>query len=336
MSPELEFRWANPDDLPAYEAFVRDRFGPDSVQALPGRARWLYWDNPFGLHVALCHHQDRIVGACGHLPLPIRIGGVATLAGFGIDMMVDPAWRRRGIGRRFLELRLQRFHVSLSSGQSQEMAALYRREGAHDLGAFHLARWRRLLPGPRAPKAWLRELIAWLLPQLRRAPGACKRQPLTVAEAADLLAANPPGNSGPRQEDLLATWFRWRYDGPVYRDYRCWTLQAADLPPAILVTRADGRYERLVDVVAPRSQLPRLLQAAARTSNAPLVTALVAGQPLVTGLAKMGFLSRPQDSRLVALTPLTMAVDPSRLVFLAGISDADLIRRPAVAVTPGA
>ena len=179
-------------------------------------------------------------------------------------------------------------------------------------------------------------MAAWALPRLRGRRDPSRREPLTAAEAADLLAAQPPANSAPRLEYMLSKWFRWRYDGPVYRDYRCWRLQTAGAEPAVLVTRHESGREHLVDVVATRSLLPRLLRAAVATSNARQVTALVAGRPLVDGLARAGFLVRPQDSHLVALTPLKMAVDPSRLVFLAGISDADLIRIPAPAVTPGA
>ena len=147
MKPDnLEFGWATEGDSGEIGAFLEKAFGPTSFQAHPARQRWLYFDNPLGLHIAFCRAQGQIVALCPHVPQMIPLRGNQILAGFGIDFFVIDQWRRRGIGREFLNMRLERFPLSLSTGQSSSMGTLYANMGATDLGPFHMGYFRKHPP----------------------------------------------------------------------------------------------------------------------------------------------------------------------------------------------
>ncbi len=212
MNQGLEFGWAGPGDLAELEAFHAEHFGADSVQALPGRVRWLYFDHPLGLHVAVCRDGGRLVASCGHLAQVVPVAGAPVTAGFGIDFMVAPSHRRRGIGKRFLEMRLERFPLSLSTGQSAEMRALYAACGGVELGPLFLGLHRRRPPGRGGAKALALGWAVWAAGVGGRRVGAVPGlREVPCAEAAELAACGGDGGD----------WLRWRFGGPVYADHVC-------------------------------------------------------------------------------------------------------------------
>ena len=329
---DLTYRWAEPGDLPAYEAFISETYGPDAVQAVPGRAKWLYWDNPLGLHVALCLDESRIVGACGHLPYPVEINGRPVDAAFGLDMMVARSMRRRGIARRLLQMRLERFELSLSSGQSDGMAALYGTVGSIDLGAVTEARWRRRFPGPRSPRRLLGDLAAWAKPRTKRGIDSPRREALDVDEAADratrLLSDPVPSADTRRWRD----WIGWRYGGPVYRDYQAWRVRTGDGAEGITMTRSGGDREIVVHCFAPRESCDRILAASAQTSEAEVVTVLCAGHHVVRAASMAGYLIRPRAGRFVSVRGAVRnerSAEVPEVNLWAGASDSDLLRLPS-------
>ena len=314
-------RWATPEDLPRLEAFWRAQFGADSIQALPGRCAWLFAGQPRGLQVALAEVEGELVAACGHLVMTLRLPDVGPRdAAFGIDFMISPAYRRRGLGSRILDLRLERFPLVLSTGQSPAMAALYRERGAVDLGQFRLARSRHRpsLSGP--PRAILRDLAISLAGRRRRG-AQCRRERL-AARPASGLAADLPGAD--------PDWLGWRFAGPVYADHDFWRLEA-DGAAGLLISRHDAGGEVLLHLepAAPRAAL---LAAAAATSPAPALNALVAGDRLARDFAAAGFLLRPWGAHLIGMTQhadLARILLPGSIDLFASAADADLLRRPA-------
>ncbi|MCK4305710.1 MAG: hypothetical protein KAY24_15840, partial [Candidatus Eisenbacteria sp.] len=105
-------------------------------------------------------------------------------------------------------------------------------------------------------------------------------------------------------------------------------ITAEETATGVLVTRREPACERIIDLFAPTADLARLLAAAAWTSPAAEVTALVVGDPLCGNLTSAGYLVRSQETHLVALAADGRAIDSSSLAFLAGVSDADLLRQP--------
>ncbi len=316
MATDLQFRWAEPDDLPALEAFLARTYGADAVQCVPGRCRWLYFDNPLGLHVTICEDGGEIVGACGHLPKPISLGEGTVIAGFGIDFMVATSHRRRGIGRRFLDMRLERFDLSLSTGQSPGMAALYRACGGVELGSVQEAMYRRALPRPGSPRRMVRDVVLWL-----------RSHSATAAPAGGVTATGAaPGDCS--DDDTPCAWSRWRYGGDLYGGYHRWSAGDAQV-----IGRTDGRLLRLVE--AQGVDRSALLAAVAHESTADEIHMVMAGNDLADDLRAAGFRVAPTAARVVALSRhrnltdlLHRRRDAGGIEITAGAADADLLRLP--------
>ena len=236
-------------------------------------------------------------------------------AAFGVDFLVAPDWRRRGLGARLLDLRLERFALSLSTGQSAAMASLYARAEAVVLGGFQLARarrWPRLAGGPRA---LVRDALAWSC-RVRAPRIAGERRP-TEAEPSSALR-------GYDRE-----WWRWRFDGPVYRDYHAWQLRYHDAI-SLLTTRPAAGGEVLVGLAGA---LPRCeaLALAAQTARGGAIDALFCGPLLADDFRRAGYLVRPHDALLVGMSRdarVREALAPGAVDLLASASDIDLLRRP--------
>lgn len=316
MAVALAYDWAGPEDLPALEAFQRRTYGPDAVQCLPGRTRWMYFEHPHGLHVALCRDGDEIVAACGHLPQRVALGGREVLAGFGVDFMVAASHRRLGIGRRFLEMRAERFELSLSTGQSPGMLALYRSCGAVDLGPLLEAVRRGLAPRPGTPRRMARDAALWWRSRGGEEPAA------DVAEMDPASALSTVGGGDP-------AWDRWRYAGAVYGDYRGWIAEEA-----AVAGRVAGPVLQVADARGARRAA--LLAALAEAAGVEEVRALGAGARLATDLGRAGFRVVPATARLVGLSrepAVQKALEAARAgdgpELLSGAADADLLRRPA-------
>lgn len=362
--------WAGPADLAAAEAFVARWFGPDSVQAAPGRFAWLCAAPGEGPQVALAREDDTLIAVCCHLPARLAVaGGDDVAAAYGVDFLVAPDRRGRGLGERMLALRLERFAASVSTGQSPAMSALYRKAGGAVAARFFSALAVRRPRPAGGPKELARDAAAWALGWRRlgargaAAAGAAPaaRRELDAEAAAALLGALPerlaPGEAGPRTD---AARLRWRYAGPVYRDYRFWALAGRGGARGLLVSRfadggantgADARAsaggsgrpagrdaapaaEVIVDLYGAAGDLPALLAASAATSPAARLTAVAAGRRLAAAFRAAGFLVRPTSAELVVMSdrPGVQADLAARdWLVLAGEADVDLLRRPAAA-----
>lgn len=363
--------WAGPADLAAAEAFVARWFGPGSVQAAAGRFAWLCAAPGDGPQVALAREDETLIAVCCHLPVRLAgAGGGDVAAAYGLDFLVAPDRRGKGLGERVLALRLERFAASVSTGQSPAMSALYRKAGAAVAARFFSALAVRRLRPAGGPKALARDAVAWALGWRRlgargaAAAGAgaapAARREIDAGAAAALLGALPerlaPGEAGPRTD---AARLRWRYAGPVYGDYRFWALAGRGGARGLLVSRfagggagaradtadADGANgprgrgagtaaEVIVDLYGAAGELPALLRVAAATSPAARLTAVAAGRRLAAAFRAAGFLVRPTAAELVVMSdrPGVQADLAARdWLVLAGEADADLLRRPAAA-----
>src|SRR5690349_20559928 len=133
---DFEFREMMPRDKPHVVDFLQKRFGPDAVQCRSGRFEWQFERYPGGSRIYLCFDRDRLVGQSCFLPVTLQLGSDRFSAAFSIDTMVDPEYRRRGIGERLHRIRLETFQVALSSGQSEANVKLYQKMGWPVLGRY--------------------------------------------------------------------------------------------------------------------------------------------------------------------------------------------------------
>jgi GNAT superfamily N-acetyltransferase len=317
--------------MPALRSFLMSVYGQGAVQTAPGRWDWLGGGHPRGMHVALARASGTIVGSCCHIPMRITVGTREISAAYGLDLIVDPSRRGQGVGKALLALRLDRFRVSLSTGQSPAMAGLYARAGGRDCGPVVRALRVRRPTVAAAPRALARDFVAWGLGVARGGRGGT-RQALSVAEAGrrpQVLGTRlRPDEAGPCRD---AAGFAWRYGGSVYADHTCWEV-TADLRPGLVVTRQEGDSEIIVDVFAVPDDLPAVLRATACTSTASRLIADLHGSRLAAAFRAAGWFVRPRDARFVVL-----AKDPELLTelarrpwaFFAGESDLDLLRYPA-------
>jgi GNAT superfamily N-acetyltransferase len=319
----LTYQWAEPGDAPEVEEFLAATFGRDSVQARPGRMRWLYFDNPLGLHLSLCRGGGEIVACCGHLVQPVTVAGQEFLAGFGIDFMVAEPWRRQGLGKHLLDLRLQRFDLCLSIGQSSGMTALYEAVGAKDLGPLKQGIFRRNPGLTGSPKAAARNLVAWW--QGRKGP---------AIRAGDRLVScslNETVDTVSRSSAMLGRWVRWRYGGPAYRDYRFQEVLAQNGPTGVVVSRMENNRNVVVDLFALPENGMRALATISRLCPEPESRILFSGDLLTGHCRQAGFLLRPHGARLIALAKdreIMANLRPGSLNLMAGAADADLLRKP--------
>jgi hypothetical protein len=234
--------------------------------------------------------------------------------------MVAKEWRRRGIGRKFLKMRLERFPLSLSLGQSREMSWLYRSLDAVDLGSLYLGIHRSRPSVALRPKVMVRNNFAWL----RSLNGLRPRNGSTAVtgdpQEAAALAADP-------------AWYRWRYCSQPYTDYSATRFPAVD-PAATAVSRNAVDHEVIVDVYGRDEDRRFILAAAALRNRQAETRILFAGDKLRDDCARAGFWIRPHPARVIAMTAdsrLRELLRPGSLDLMSGSADADLLRIPALA-----
>jgi len=319
---DLVVRWAEAVDLPRLEEFWHRQYGADSVQAVPGRASWLFADQPAGLCTAIVEARGRLVACCGHVVQSVQLGAQSTVeAAFGVDFMVHSDHRRQGLGARILDLRLDRFDLSLSTGQSGGMAALYRRERAVDLGPFQLARTLRRPVLSTSPRNLARDVVVGLA-ALGRPRIQGTRELLSPQEAAGLAGALLQADE---------PWLSWRFLDSPYRDYQAWALDYQGAR-ALLFSRRQGDQEIIVHLHSDFG-VSEALALAARTSPATAVDALVCGTGLNRRFRQAGYLVRPYGARLIAASRRESVIEqlsPGAVDLFASAADADLIRYPDI------
>ena len=323
MDYGLEYCWAKPEDATEIQAFLVVTFGPDSVQASPDRMRWLYFDNPLGLHISVCRSQGEIVACCGHLPRPVVIEGEEVMAGFGVDFMVAKSWRRRGLGKQLLELRLQRFDLGLSIGQSPDMSALYRTMSAMDLGSLQLGIHRRNFALAGNPKSTARNLAAWWLGKKGLRPRA--------GDGVESCSHENVMEIVSQSSEALGRWFQWRFNGPVYTDYPCRKVVRNDMTAGYIVGRREKGTNILVEMAGLSHTRAQLLAVAGWLGPEPETRILFAGDNLARDCRRAGYLLRPHGTRLIAQSRdsgIMASLRPGYIDLMAGSADTDLLRHP--------
>lgn len=315
------------------QLFLERHFGTDSTQANPRSFAWRFRDTPHAdgpPPVWICRRDGRIVGHQAGLPVRLRAGERDVAANWAIDLLVEPAWRLRGVAPA-LGAELQA-SAPLVCGLNISEAAhkTFRRAGWLDLGMVprcarlirpfetgtrplgtHAAD-RRTAVASRIAAPLLSAYDAAALPLLR---ARTRLQPIArFDERADTVWRQAaPHYRVLARRDLAC--LRWRFDQAPQADAydRHYLLRRGE-PVGYLVTRQRGRSLMAVDYLCPPGEVMALFAQAlmlARRSGALLLACLAQPPEIQRRLAPLGF------ARLKGPRFMIRIGDPS----LRGLSD---------------
>jgi GNAT superfamily N-acetyltransferase len=296
--------------------FRRRMYGAESVYSDPAWVRWLF-DESKDNALWVWRHGGRIEGQQGVIRTRLRVGGAEHALAWGIDLMISPEHRKRGVGAVLPELIAEGAEILAGTEVSAAAQQALERAGWTTLGT--LPQWVR----PVEPSRFLRE---------RMGSGAARLAAFPVRAALDALgAATSIGRLGHRLVPLASfdgradalwercapewpiiarrdrAWLAWRWDACPRRDgLRAFWLERRGETVGWIVTRTrehkGGRSAFIVDFLcAPRDLFALLGLAIAELRSEPIDAVYYLGQApgIDATLAQNGFLRR--DSGLVTM-----------------------------------
>jgi hypothetical protein len=295
-------------------------FGPDSRQVDHDRLAWLFDQNPCrregGRDLWICRRDGAIVGQQAEIPFDLRVGPDERRAAWAVDLMVDDAWRVRGIGPALIATQVEATPIVCGLNLSEKGFAAYTRGGWADLGVvpaylrpLDVARAARLVPlGPR-----VRRITALAQPMLRafdsvalaslRLTGA-HLEPIERFDERvdDVWSASIVDYPVLARRDWAA--LAWRIDERPDRDH-LWRFYLVRRGRTIgyVVLRPSGSESAptavVVDYLAPARWVARLLVAAgaeARRRGAIALSIKTRNEAADRSLRAAGFLRRVRGS----------------------------------------
>ncbi|HYH22860.1 MAG TPA: GNAT family N-acetyltransferase [Azospirillum sp.] len=316
-----ELRRYRPSDRPALEAFQQATFGPDARQLDPAHTHWLYEENPWreaeGPQLWVYEYEGAIVGQQGGIPFRLKAGGLELSASWGVELMVAPEWRLRGVGPALSEAHAAASDVTLGLGMSEAAYKAYRTAGWIDLGlvptycrVLEARRCARALAvrGPLLPLA-----AALATPALDLAGFLCdtgarlfgtRLVPIPAFDEAvdDLWATVSPHQPVLARRD--ARTLSWRFDARNADRYRRFYLMHRGVVKGYAVLRVD-RWEAepigvVIDYLArPEWLLPMLahLTRLARREGLVALLCRTLNEPADRVFKALGFLQFRQGHR---------------------------------------
>ncbi|HEY8524286.1 MAG TPA: GNAT family N-acetyltransferase [Acidimicrobiales bacterium] len=323
------YRDTDADELRAFQLRM---FGEDARQLDRQRFTWLFERNPCrspeGVGLWVCRREGRIVGQQAEIPFELRVGGRVRPAAWAIDLMVDEAWRIRGVAPGLMATQLAGRSLAGGLNLSDKGKRTYERAGWADLGVVDV--YVRPLDVTRALR------LAPVSPRLRRL-GPAAGVALRAVDAAVGRLARATGLRlipVPRFDDRIdevwaasasdypvlavrdAATTRWRLDERPDRDdlrrYLLWrkgaTLGYVALRRSVTANDAGGdRAAIVVDYLAPARWVAPLLTLAAleaRHDGAVALLCKTRNAPADRWLRAAGFVRRA-----------SVADEPIRFVF---------------------
>jgi GNAT superfamily N-acetyltransferase len=125
------------DAVEAWVAFQARLFGRDARQADRAWIRWAAQNPEIDSEappVLICRRDGAIVGSQSSVPFRLREGGAMVPASWAIDLMVEPAWRLRGVGPALTGTLTSRPGLVAALGVSDAAYRAFLRSGWRDLG----------------------------------------------------------------------------------------------------------------------------------------------------------------------------------------------------------
>ncbi|MBN2624310.1 MAG: GNAT family N-acetyltransferase [Acidimicrobiales bacterium] len=305
---------ADADDLLQFQLRT---FEAGSRQVDAARARWLFDENPCRTDddtrdLWVCRRDGAIVGQQAEIPFDLHVGTHQRRAAWAIDLMVDDAWRLRGVGPALVATQLEGRSIVAGLNLSDKGAATYTRGGWADLGIvgvylrpLDLARAVRLGSVPArigrvAPVAGpaLRAVDSAAAVTLRAA-GARLETVERLDERVDQVWEAAAGDYPVIARRDAAT-VAWRIDGrPDAATLRRHYLVVRGRPVGYAVLRTTGTATEptvvVVDYLAPARWVAPLLVAAgldARRHGAVAMSVKTRNVPADRHLRAAGFVRR--------------------------------------------
>jgi GNAT superfamily N-acetyltransferase len=212
-------------------------------------SEWLFDENPFrspdGRGLWICRRDGRIVGQQAEIAFGLRAGGETLRATAAIELMVDPAWRLRGVGPALSETQRDGSRIVCGLAISDDGYRMYQRAGWTDLGVldrYILVLRNVVAPGGSAPGALTRVATASAaagaasLARLRTVPTRLEAID-SFDERADALWEEV-APSYPALPCRDAESLRWRLDrSPHAASYRRFYVLQRDRPVGYFVVR---------------------------------------------------------------------------------------------------
>jgi GNAT superfamily N-acetyltransferase len=358
------------DDAADLAEFQLRTFGAGTRQVDSARAAWLFDRNPCRTEDAtrdlwVCRRNGAIVGQQAEIPFDLRVGDHEHRAAWAIDLMVDDAWRLRGVGPALVATQLEGRSIVAGLNLSDKGHATYTRGGWTDLGVvpvylrpLDLARAARLgtVPGrveKVAPVAGpvLRAIDSAAIAALRGAGARLEPVDRFDERVDEVWRASAAHHPVATRRDLAM--LRWRIDQRPDRDaLHRHLLVVRGRALGYVVMRFGGTAAAptlvIVDYLAPPRWVgPMLLAAgvAGRRDGAIAMSVKTRNEPADRYLRAAGFVRRERgtddpvrfmvhctdDERVCALVE-----DPDRWFVTSADSDLEYAMTPATAsaVTP--
>lgn len=257
--------------------FQSAHFGSGSRQTDHRLFDWLYERNPHrdrtGPALWLCRRDGAIVGQQGAIPVALKIGDRDHIGAWGIDLMVHPQWRLKGVGPALLAAYQESSKLCLGLGLSAASHSAFRRQGWFDMGKLAVF-VRPLDPhacsqasqAPRLIKMTPRFALAGSARLAGAIAGVVNATSLEPVAAFDERASAIWKAASPDYPVLVKrdfTALQWRFDAsPNAGLYERYYLMHRKTPVGYAVVRFDefrgARVARVIDYLAGRRWLPSL------------------------------------------------------------------------------
>ena len=266
-------------DKAALRAFQRAHFGERARQADDAFYEWLFERNPHrgpeGPSLWVCKRDGVVVGQQGGIPFRLKVDDAEYRAAWVIDLMVDPAWRLRGVAPVLFDAFRASVDIAVGLGVEDPVYRAFVRAGWKDIDTMTLyvrpLDFRACADALQRGKTLGRMVPTSLLTGTARIAAGLARTWARVAlepiaqfdsEVDGVWRAASPDYRMLSRRDHAS--LRWRFDeGPHRVLYRRYYVRHAGGVVGYAVVRLERWYghvaARIVDYLAPRRYVEPLL-----------------------------------------------------------------------------
>jgi GNAT superfamily N-acetyltransferase len=337
---------ATPADRAELLEFRRRMYGRESAYADPAWVRWLF-DERRDNGLWIWRHGGRIEGQQGAIRTSLCVAGEERSLSWGIDLMVSPEHRKRGVGAVLPEVLAEGAEILAGTEVSEAAQRALERAGWSTLGT--IPQWVR----PVEPSRFLSERLGVRVGRVASAPLRVALDAMVTVGALARLGHRlvPLASFDTRADDVWSRcsrewpivarrdrqWLAWRWDACPRREglRALWLERRGETVGWVVVRTQEHKGVRaafVVDFLCPPadvSALFGLVVAELRKEPIDAVYCLLLAPGVERAMLGNGFVRR--DSKLVTMVwaPSVPArlrarlVDRSQWFLTAGDSDLD-------------